>query len=53
LSIFQELQLSSRATGCISQPGGALHPYRLITGILARLLTVYSRHGFPSLVVLL
>ncbi|KAJ7038709.1 nucleotide-binding domain-containing protein [Mycena alexandri] len=38
---IEDLQLSSLATGCISQSGGALHPYRLITGILARLLKVY------------
>ncbi|KAJ7019490.1 nucleotide-binding domain-containing protein [Mycena alexandri] len=38
---IEDLQLSPLATGCISQSGGALHPYRLITGILARLLNVY------------
>ncbi|KAJ7152355.1 nucleotide-binding domain-containing protein [Mycena filopes] len=38
---FEHLQLSTLATSCISQEGGALHPYRLITGILARLLKTH------------
>ncbi|KAJ7159656.1 nucleotide-binding domain-containing protein [Mycena filopes] len=41
---FEHLQLSILATGCISQEGGALHPYRLITGILTRLLKTHPRH---------
>ncbi|KAJ7612698.1 nucleotide-binding domain-containing protein [Roridomyces roridus] len=40
-AVFEDLQLSSRTTGCISQPGGALHPYRLVTGILRRLISSY------------
>ncbi|KAJ7660864.1 FAD dependent oxidoreductase-domain-containing protein [Mycena polygramma] len=36
-STLEDFQLSSQTAGCISQPGGALHPYRLITGILTRL----------------
>ncbi|KAJ7328488.1 nucleotide-binding domain-containing protein [Mycena albidolilacea] len=40
-SALKDLQLSSRVAGYISQPGGALHPYRLITGILSRLLAAY------------
>ncbi|KAJ7751918.1 nucleotide-binding domain-containing protein [Mycena maculata] len=38
---FKDLQLSEYVTGCISQPGGALHPYRLVTGILSRLVSAY------------
>ncbi|KAJ7449412.1 nucleotide-binding domain-containing protein [Mycena galericulata] len=38
---LQNLQLSKYATGCISQAGGALHPYRLVTGILSRLVSAY------------
>ncbi|KAJ7160588.1 nucleotide-binding domain-containing protein [Mycena crocata] len=38
---FEELQLSDYVVGCLSQQGGALHPYRLITGILSRLLSSY------------
>ncbi|KAJ7658003.1 nucleotide-binding domain-containing protein [Mycena olivaceomarginata] len=38
---LKDLQLSSRVAGYISQPGGALHSYRLITGILSRLLAAY------------
>jgi hypothetical protein len=37
----QNLQLSCLTVGCISTRGGAMHPYRLVTGILARLLRVY------------
>ncbi|KAK7008002.1 FAD dependent oxidoreductase, partial [Favolaschia claudopus] len=45
----KDLQLSSYITGCISRPGGAVHPYRLITGILSRLLAVYpSFHLFTQ-----
>ncbi|KAF7367715.1 Nucleotide-binding domain-containing protein [Mycena sanguinolenta] len=47
-SVLKDFQLSSRVTGCISQTGGALHPYRLITGILSRLLISYPRHVFHS-----
>ncbi|KAJ7111232.1 FAD dependent oxidoreductase [Mycena epipterygia] len=39
-SVLRDLQLTG-AKGCISQTGGALHPYRLVTGILSRLLTTY------------
>ncbi|KAJ7474113.1 nucleotide-binding domain-containing protein [Mycena latifolia] len=38
---LQNLQLSSSVTGYISQLGGALHPYRLITGIISRLLATH------------
>ncbi|KAJ7649372.1 nucleotide-binding domain-containing protein [Mycena polygramma] len=38
-STLEGFHLSSQTAGCISQPGGAIHPYRLITGILARLVT--------------
>lgn len=37
----QNLQLSSLTVGCMSTRGGAMHPYRFVTGILARLLRVY------------
>lgn len=37
----QNLQLSWLTVGCMSTRGGAMHPYRLVTGILARLLRVY------------
>jgi len=37
----QNLQLSWLTVGCMSTRGGAVHPYRLVTGILARLLRVY------------
>ncbi|KAJ7461363.1 nucleotide-binding domain-containing protein [Mycena galericulata] len=40
---LQDLQLSKYAIGCISQAGGALHPYRLVTGILSRLVSAYPR----------
>ncbi|KAG5220841.1 Fad dependent [Salix suchowensis] len=41
---LQEYQLSPRAAGCITTAAGAIHPYRLITGILSRLLNEYSDH---------
>lgn len=39
---LQEYQLSPGAAGCITTTAGAIHPYRLITGILSRLLNEYS-----------
>lgn len=38
---LKNLQLSSKFAGCLSTRGGALHPYRLVTGILSRLLRDY------------
>ncbi|KAJ6602319.1 FAD dependent oxidoreductase [Mycena sp. CBHHK59/15] len=38
---IQNLQLSSYVAGCLSTSGGAIHPYRLVTAILARLLDTY------------
>lgn len=35
---LQALQLSPRAVGCIVTTAGAVHPYRLVTGILSRLI---------------
>ncbi|KAJ6548212.1 nucleotide-binding domain-containing protein [Mycena vulgaris] len=42
-ALQHDFQLSPRVTGCVSQPGGALHPYRLITGILSRLLAAHPK----------
>ncbi|KAF9014268.1 FAD dependent oxidoreductase-domain-containing protein [Cyathus striatus] len=39
---IQHLQLSPLVVGCIATTAGAVHPYRLVTGILARLLRQYS-----------
>ncbi|PBK79869.1 hypothetical protein ARMGADRAFT_1092736 [Armillaria gallica] len=36
------MQLADRVYGVISTTGGAVHPYRLITGIFSRLLKTYS-----------
>ncbi|KAF8999557.1 FAD dependent oxidoreductase [Hymenopellis radicata] len=36
-----DLQLCDRVCGAIKTNGGAIHPYRLVTGILARLLKSY------------
>ncbi|KAG5634488.1 hypothetical protein H0H81_001775 [Sphagnurus paluster] len=41
---MQDLQLSDRAVGCFSMQAGAVQPYRLVTGILARLLSEYTSH---------
>ncbi|KIY48018.1 FAD dependent oxidoreductase [Fistulina hepatica ATCC 64428] len=41
LECHTSLQLSKRAVGAIATRGGALSPYRLVTGILARLLKAY------------
>ncbi|TFK22042.1 DAO-domain-containing protein [Coprinopsis marcescibilis] len=38
---LDKLQLSKSIVGCFSTRAGAIHPYRLVTGILARLLTSY------------
>lgn len=42
-SAFQKLQLSPEAVGCLSTYAGAAHPYRLVTGILSRLLKSYPK----------
>ncbi|KAF9526006.1 FAD dependent oxidoreductase-domain-containing protein [Crepidotus variabilis] len=39
---LNDLQLSNSFKACIVKPGASLHPYRLVTGILANLL---SRHS--------
>ncbi|SJL05198.1 uncharacterized protein ARMOST_08564 [Armillaria ostoyae] len=36
------MQLADGVCGAISTTGGAVHPYRLVTGILSRLLKTYS-----------
>ncbi|KAK0232757.1 FAD dependent oxidoreductase [Armillaria fumosa] len=36
------MQLADRVCGVISTTGGAVHPYRLVTGILSRLLKTYA-----------
>lgn len=36
------LQLSKSTVGCMSTVAGAVHPYRLVTGILTRLLNSYQ-----------
>ncbi|TRM69265.1 FAD dependent oxidoreductase [Schizophyllum amplum] len=38
-----EIHASKRAVGAISTRAGAVHPYRLVTGILQRLLSSYSQ----------
>ncbi|KAF8641546.1 hypothetical protein AX16_009923 [Volvariella volvacea WC 439] len=38
---LESLQFSAKTVGSISRPAGAVHPYRLVTGILARLLESY------------
>ncbi|KIL61443.1 hypothetical protein M378DRAFT_855492, partial [Amanita muscaria Koide BX008] len=43
---FKNLQLSSKTVGCLSTRGGAIHPYRLVTGILERLLKSYSKNFY-------
>ncbi|KAG6874130.1 hypothetical protein C0995_005546 [Termitomyces sp. Mi166 len=40
--VIKELQLKENMAGCISTRAGAVHPYRLVTGILSRLLREYS-----------
>ncbi|GLB36703.1 putative FAD dependent oxidoreductase [Lyophyllum shimeji] len=40
--VIKDLQLSNRTVGCLSTRAGAIHPYRLVTGILSRLLSEYS-----------
>ncbi|KAF7437327.1 hypothetical protein PC9H_004166 [Pleurotus ostreatus] len=42
VDLVEEYQLSPGAAGCITTTAGAIHPYRLITGILSRLLNEYS-----------
>ncbi|KAF5314263.1 hypothetical protein D9619_011808 [Psilocybe cf. subviscida] len=39
---IDRLQLASSIMGCIFKPGAAIHPYRLITGLLQKFLTTYS-----------
>ena len=41
LTFLQSLQLSPKTAGCCSTRAGAVHPYRLVTGILSRLLKYY------------
>ncbi|KAJ7052881.1 FAD dependent oxidoreductase [Mycena amicta] len=41
-SALKDIHLRPSACGYVSQPGGALHPYRLVTGVLQRLLNTYS-----------
>lgn len=43
---IKNLQLSSLTVGCMSTRGGAMHPYRFVTGILARLLRVYPSNFY-------
>ncbi|EAU93246.1 hypothetical protein CC1G_11228 [Coprinopsis cinerea okayama7 len=38
---LRALQLSQSIAGCLSTPAGSIHPYRLVTGILSRLLASY------------
>ncbi|KAF8966875.1 FAD dependent oxidoreductase [Flammula alnicola] len=38
---IESLQLVSSIVGCITKPGGAIHPYRFVTGILSNLLARY------------
>ncbi|KAJ7259835.1 nucleotide-binding domain-containing protein [Mycena rebaudengoi] len=40
-SDLEALQLSQKVSGCLSTWGGALHPYRFVTGILTRLINAY------------
>ncbi|PFH48210.1 hypothetical protein AMATHDRAFT_150398 [Amanita thiersii Skay4041] len=40
------LQLHEKTVGCFSTRGGALHPYRFVTGILGRLLDLYPRNFY-------
>ncbi|KAF8060866.1 FAD dependent oxidoreductase-domain-containing protein [Lyophyllum atratum] len=40
--VAKDLQLSDHTVGCLSTRAGAMHPYRLVTGILSRLLREYS-----------
>ncbi|KAJ7596303.1 FAD dependent oxidoreductase [Mycena floridula] len=39
---LEGLQLSDKVVGCITTKAGAIHPYRLVTGILARLIQFKS-----------
>ncbi|TFK71733.1 DAO-domain-containing protein [Pluteus cervinus] len=39
--LLKSFQLSDKTVGCIATVGGAIHPYRFVTGILARLLRSY------------
>lgn len=41
LESIQDLQLVPSVVGCLVTRGGAIHPYRLVTGILSRLLRCY------------
>lgn len=43
---IKNLQLSRLTVGCMSTRGGAVHPYHLVTGILARLLRVYPSNFY-------
>ncbi|TBU48022.1 nucleotide-binding domain-containing protein [Dichomitus squalens] len=38
---IQKFHLSDQVVGCISNPGGAIHPYRFVTSVLEKLL---ARH---------
>ncbi|KAF9448837.1 DAO-domain-containing protein [Macrolepiota fuliginosa MF-IS2] len=39
--MLADLQLVPSVVGCLATSGGAIHPYRLVTGILTRLLRSY------------
>ncbi|KAK7468364.1 hypothetical protein VKT23_002880 [Stygiomarasmius scandens] len=43
---IRNLQLADRVAGIISTAAGVLHPYRLVTGILERLLKTYPESFF-------
>ncbi|KAF8639391.1 hypothetical protein AX17_001516 [Amanita inopinata Kibby_2008] len=38
------LQLHEKTVGCLSAYGGSIHPYRFVTGVLARLLALYPQN---------
>ncbi|EGO19425.1 hypothetical protein SERLADRAFT_453397 [Serpula lacrymans var. lacrymans S7.9] len=40
---IQNFHLSPLSVGCISTVAGAVHPYRLVTGVLSRLLSEYPK----------
>ncbi|KAG5650074.1 hypothetical protein H0H81_000880 [Sphagnurus paluster] len=41
---IKKLQLADHTVGCFSTRAGVVQPYRLVTGILSRLLSKYSSH---------
>ncbi|KAG5640628.1 hypothetical protein DXG03_007889 [Asterophora parasitica] len=44
----EELQLSKKTVGALSTRAGAVQPYRLVTGVLERLVEEYDKYAFPS-----